>query len=260
MPPPEAERPPSADTAAVLTWAKTGLAVAAKVRRAEGGRVAIRRLNRLEYENTLHDLLGLPLPLRDLLPEDGTSDGFDTASAALAISPVHMQRFMDAARTALEAVAVRGPRPETKVRRFSYDPEKDQFLKHPNNEPMIRVRNGEMLFFSEPHGEVPAVASSMVSISRSTPPTWRRCGSRRRTRPTRKAPLTRSRRPRRCAISSSRCSSGPASKPTGSRRAPGRSQAWRWREAVASLSKSFWAIRSGRFRRGGGRGRRIYVA
>jgi hypothetical protein len=157
MPPPEAERPPSADTAAVLTWAKTGLAVAAKVRRAEGGRVAIRRLNRLEYENTLHDLLGLPLPLRDLLPEDGTSDGFDTASAALVISPVHMQRFMDAARKALEAVAVRGPRPETKVRRFSYDPEKDQFLKHPNNEPMIRVRNGEMLFFSEPHGEVPAV-------------------------------------------------------------------------------------------------------
>jgi mono/diheme cytochrome c family protein len=157
MPPPEAERPPSADAAAVLAWAKTGLAVAAKVRRAEGGRVAIRRLNRLEYENTLHDLLGLPLPLRDLLPEDGTSDGFDTASAALAISPVHMQRFMDAARTALEAVAVRGPRPETKVRRFSYDPEKDQFLKHPNNEPMIRVRNGEMLFFSEPHGEVPAV-------------------------------------------------------------------------------------------------------
>jgi hypothetical protein len=174
MPPPEAERPPSADTAAVLTWAKTGLAVAAKVRRAEGGRVAIRRLNRLEYENTLHDLLGLPLPLRDLLPEDGTSDGFDTASAALAISPVRMQRFMDAARTALEAVAVRGPRPETKVRRFSYDPEKDQFLKHPNNEPMIRVRNGEMLFFSEPHGAAPAVASSMVSISRSTPPTWRR--------------------------------------------------------------------------------------
>ena len=157
MPPPDAERPPSADTAAVLTWAKTGLAVAAKVRRAEGGRVAIRRLNSLEYENTLHDLLGLPLPFRDLLPEDGTSDGFDTASAALVISPVHMQRFMDAARTVLEAVAVRGPRPETKVRRFSYDPEKDQFLKHENNEPMIRVRNGEMLFFSEPHGEVPAV-------------------------------------------------------------------------------------------------------
>ncbi len=150
MPPPEAERPAAADTAAVLTWAKNGLATAAKTRRADGGRVAIRRLNRREYENTLHDLLGLPLPLRDLLPEDGTSDGFDTASAALTMSPVHVQRFKDAAKTALEATAVRGPRPETKVRRFSYDPEKDPFLKHPNNEPMIRVRNGEM-FFSPSH-------------------------------------------------------------------------------------------------------------
>ena len=169
MPPPEAERPPSADTAAVLTWAKTRLAVAAKVRRAEGGRVAIRRLNRLEYENTLHDLLGLPLPLRDLLPEDGTSDGFDTASAALVISPVHMQRFMDAATTALEAVAVRGPRPETKVRRFSYDPEKDQFLKHSNNEPMIRVRNGEMLFSLSHTGRCRRCFSSLLWKTKGSP-------------------------------------------------------------------------------------------
>lgn len=165
MPPPEAERPAESDTAAVLAWAKTGLAAAAEARRAESGRVAIRRLNRREYENTLQDLFGLPLPLRDLLPEDGTSDGFDTASVALAISPVHMQRYMEAAKTALEAVAVRGPRPETTVQRFSYDPEKDTFLKHPNNEPMIRVRNGEMFFFAAPHGEVPAVLRQFALVN-----------------------------------------------------------------------------------------------
>ena len=155
MPPPEAARPAAADVNAVLDWAKTGLAAAAKARRAEGGRVAIRRLNRREYENTLHDLLGIRVPLADLLPEDGTSDGFDTASAALAISPVHLQRFMAAAETAILAAAVRGPQPETKVRRFSYDPEKDEFLKHWCNEPLVRVRGGEMFFFAEPHGEVP---------------------------------------------------------------------------------------------------------
>ncbi|MFM9196658.1 MAG: DUF1592 domain-containing protein [Planctomycetia bacterium] len=163
MPPPEAARPPAADVAAMLDWAKAGLATVARARRAEGGRVAIRRHTRREYENTLHDLLGVPVPLADLLPEDGTSDGFDTASAALAISPVHVQRFMDAAKTALEAAAVRGPRPETKVRRFSYDPAKDGFLKHPNNEPMIRVREGEMFFFAEPHGEVPAVLAQFAA-------------------------------------------------------------------------------------------------
>lgn len=157
MPPAENERPDAADTTALLHWVKTGLAAAAKDRRAESGRVAMRRLNRLEYENTLHDLLGIPVPLKDLLPEDGTSDGFDTASAALAISPVHVQRFMAAAETALRAAAVRGPRPEKKTRRFSFDPDKDSFLKHPNNEPMIRVRKGEVYFHAEPHGEVPAV-------------------------------------------------------------------------------------------------------
>src|SRR5712675_1539329 len=58
MPPPKRDRPPQADLAAVLAWTKTALAAEAKARRGEG-RTRIRRMNRLEYENTLHDLLGI---------------------------------------------------------------------------------------------------------------------------------------------------------------------------------------------------------
>ena len=83
------------------------LAAEAKARRGEG-RTRIRRLNRLEYENTVRDLLGITTPLQDLLPEDDTANGFDTASAALSISPVHIQRYMEAGETALQAALVRG--------------------------------------------------------------------------------------------------------------------------------------------------------
>ncbi|MEM6471060.1 MAG: DUF1587 domain-containing protein, partial [Planctomycetota bacterium] len=38
---------------------------------ADRGRVRGRRLTRTEYEHTIHSLLGIDLPLRDELPEDG---------------------------------------------------------------------------------------------------------------------------------------------------------------------------------------------
>jgi len=37
----------------------------------------LRRLNRYEYVHTLHDLLGIDVPLLNLLPEDGSLQGFE---------------------------------------------------------------------------------------------------------------------------------------------------------------------------------------
>ncbi|VTT98475.1 Uncharacterized protein OS=Chthoniobacter flavus Ellin428 GN=CfE428DRAFT_6462 PE=4 SV=1: PSD3: PSD5: PSD4: PSCyt3: PSD2 [Gemmataceae bacterium] len=170
MPPSGSERPPAADVAAVLTWAKTELASAAKAYR-PNGRARLRRLNRLEYENTVHDLLGVRTPLRDLLPADDTADGFDTAAQALTISPVHISRYMDAASAALRDAAVRGPKPESVTTRFSYDHEKEKyFMTHGNNQPVIRPRNGgEVHFFSEPHIEVPARLNQFAERTRTSP-------------------------------------------------------------------------------------------
>ena len=80
MPPPKHERPPEAALAATLAWTKSALATEAKMRRSDG-RTRIRRLNRLEYEHTVHDLLGIETPLQDLLPGDDFVDGFDTGAA-----------------------------------------------------------------------------------------------------------------------------------------------------------------------------------
>ena len=46
------------------------------------GRVILRRLNRVEYENTVRDLLGITVDLKEQLPQDGSADGFDNAGAA----------------------------------------------------------------------------------------------------------------------------------------------------------------------------------
>ena len=65
--------------------------------------IALRRLNRTEYEHTLHDLLGIDTPLIDLLPEDSSVQGFDNVADGLSISSVLMERYLEAADIAFES-------------------------------------------------------------------------------------------------------------------------------------------------------------
>ena len=46
-------------------------------------RAVLRRLNRVEYENTIRDLLGIEVDLKDLLPLDSAANGFDNVGEAL---------------------------------------------------------------------------------------------------------------------------------------------------------------------------------
>lgn len=75
--------------------------------------VLVRRLTRVEYENTVRDLLGVRTELQALLPEDGKAHGFDKVSEGLDLSSAHLQRYMDAAALALRDAIQKGPRPES---------------------------------------------------------------------------------------------------------------------------------------------------
>lgn len=75
----------------------------------------IRRLNRVEYENTLRDLLNVRTELRGMLPEDGKAHGFDNVGDALDLSAVQMARYMEAAGKALDESISRGPKPELTI-------------------------------------------------------------------------------------------------------------------------------------------------
>src|SRR5204862_4505812 len=63
------------------------------------GRVTIRRLNRTEYRNTIRDLMGLDFKADDEFPPDDTGYGFDNIGDVLSVSPLLLEKYMQAAET-----------------------------------------------------------------------------------------------------------------------------------------------------------------
>ncbi|MEP7362804.1 MAG: DUF1592 domain-containing protein [Acidobacteriota bacterium] len=64
------------------------------------GRInAVHRLNRVEFNNAIRDLLALDIDIKPLLPGDETADGsFDNFASVLSLSTVHLERYMSVAR------------------------------------------------------------------------------------------------------------------------------------------------------------------
>ena len=102
MPPADAEQPPQEVRRAVVAWLGAKLHAVSLERQQREGRVALRRLNRAEFEYTLHDLLGVATPVKTLLPEDSLASGFDTVASGLDTSATHLLRFQQAAAQALQ--------------------------------------------------------------------------------------------------------------------------------------------------------------
>ncbi|HSI36138.1 MAG TPA: DUF1592 domain-containing protein, partial [Tepidisphaeraceae bacterium] len=120
MPPKDKPRPAPADAKAALDWAGNELRAAGGRRQQSVGRAFVRRLSRVEYENTVRDLLGIDVDLKELLPEDSSAHGFDNQDASLAVSPVLVERYLEAADAALDAAIVHGPKPPSTTNRYSY--------------------------------------------------------------------------------------------------------------------------------------------
>ncbi len=58
----------------------------------------LRRLNRLEYRNTIRDLMGVEFDTSVEFPPDDSGDGFDNNADALSISPLLAEKYVEAAR------------------------------------------------------------------------------------------------------------------------------------------------------------------
>ena len=78
--------------------------------------VVLRRLNRVEFENTLRDLFELPhIEVKDMLPEDAKAHGFDTIGSALALSTEQMLVYLEAVDHVLDAALAQTDRPQTRI-------------------------------------------------------------------------------------------------------------------------------------------------
>ncbi|MBL7648830.1 MAG: DUF1592 domain-containing protein [Candidatus Hydrogenedentes bacterium] len=61
------------------------------------GRVTVRRLNRVEYNNTVRDLLGVESTPAEAFPPDDTGYGFDNIGDVLTLSPMLAEKYLDVA-------------------------------------------------------------------------------------------------------------------------------------------------------------------
>ena len=97
MPPPGIPRPPAAEFDAVTHWLEGEFSRQDLGIKPAAGPVAARRLNRAEYNNTIRDLLGVDLRPADNFPQDNAAFGFDNNGDALRVSPVLLDKYLDAA-------------------------------------------------------------------------------------------------------------------------------------------------------------------
>ncbi|TVS14426.1 MAG: DUF1592 domain-containing protein [Planctomycetaceae bacterium] len=113
MPPKEAKQPKQTEVEQVTSWIQNELSRAAAELKGTGGEVVLRRLNRVEYQNTIADLFDVHGDFTSGFPEDVLDHGFDNNGAALMLSAAQMQEYMKAAEFVLARAIAPAKRPET---------------------------------------------------------------------------------------------------------------------------------------------------
>jgi hypothetical protein len=109
--------------------------------------VTLRRLNRTEYNNTIRDLVGVDFRPGDEFPSDDVGEGFDNIGDVLSMSPLLVEKYLDAAEKIANAAVVI---PQPRVMRY------DTFT----TEGGVQDRSGELGFFSNGTASVAYTAAS----------------------------------------------------------------------------------------------------
>ncbi len=136
MPPAEAAQPSPEGRREFIDGLTAMLVPLSRARQQAEGRTPLRRLNRVEYQNTIRDLLDMPtLDVMELLPEDGKGNEFDNVAAELGMSSVHLIKYQEAAAAVVEAAVPRHPQKRVHVLR-------SKMTVRPESEPLARVRSG----------------------------------------------------------------------------------------------------------------------
>ncbi|HTN77285.1 MAG TPA: DUF1592 domain-containing protein, partial [Pirellulaceae bacterium] len=101
MPPDDEKQLPSQDKTELLADLSNVMVVARKLLGDQHGIITMRRLNRREYRNTLHELLGVEVNVSEL-PADTGAGGFDTVGSNLFMSGNQFEQYLALGREALD--------------------------------------------------------------------------------------------------------------------------------------------------------------
>lgn len=150
MPPAKKPQPTKEELAPFLAGLQAPLMKADAADIAANGRVRSRRLTRTEYEHTLHDLLGIDIPLKDLLPEDRASHGFETVADGQQLSHHQLARYLDVADQALEEAFRRALGNEKPFQKHCTPEDQGMFTRGNFRGPDFRAQEGRTIAW--PHG------------------------------------------------------------------------------------------------------------
>jgi hypothetical protein len=152
MPPESRPRPSRAEIRSLSVWIREHVLATETGRRAAQGRVVLRRLNRNEYENTLRDLLGIDVEVKQLLPPDTSADGFDNIGEALHVSSFLMERYLEAADVALDLAIANGPQPPLIKKRLHIEDERQ--VRNSTEHVFHKLDDASVMFSSSPWSAV----------------------------------------------------------------------------------------------------------
>jgi hypothetical protein len=97
MPADQKPRLPAAEQRKLEDWIKYDV-FGIDPKNPDPGRVTVRRLNRIEYRNTIRDLVDVDFKAEEEFPADDTGFGFDNIGDVLTMSPMLMEKYVAAAQ------------------------------------------------------------------------------------------------------------------------------------------------------------------
>ncbi len=106
MPPSDEPRPSTEEVKRLEQWIKTQ-AFGIDPAQPDPGRVTVRRLNRVEYRNTIRDLMGIDFNSEVEFPPDDTGHGFDNLGEVLTVSPLLLEKYLQAAEEVVDKAVPR---------------------------------------------------------------------------------------------------------------------------------------------------------
>jgi len=112
MPPSGSPKPRAIQIEKIANWVR-GFQKESDCDLKDPGRVTLRRLNRAEYNATIQDLVGIDFHPADDFPSDDVGYGFDNIGDVLTVSPLLVEKYLDAAEQ-IAARAIVTPRKVTK--------------------------------------------------------------------------------------------------------------------------------------------------
>ncbi len=171
MPPPKNKKQPTdAERRTAVDLLQKTLHDASLARQQKDGRVVLRRLNRNELENTLHDLLTPRAELKGMVPEDKEAGGFDKVSAALETSSEHLLRYQEVAEKAILATIPSGPQVPMKDRRtgrqITEAPPHGQNIRKETIGKIGRLQGDTLIMYARPYDYVPIATAPTKSPGR----------------------------------------------------------------------------------------------